>query len=147
MATLSETRERIRFIITDALGPVLTDRTGDLLLDTMGGRMTVAVRPFAETHVVDVACVVGRRLEPSAELLEYVARNADAFMIGHLGVLPSGEGPAVTVVLAHRLLAEGLDPEHLLRVISVVSASGEEIAVDIRRDVGRELQGDGDAPA
>ena len=54
MASLSETRGRIRFIVTDRVGCIAIDRDGDLTFPAGHARMFIAVKPFGRSHVVDV---------------------------------------------------------------------------------------------
>ena len=133
-----ETRDRVRYILTDLLGTVEVDRDGEFSFRHDSARIFVGVRPFDEGTVVEVRAYTNIGVPPSPELFEYVALNANAYVFGHLGAFEDGEGEIV-VIFSHRLLGDYLDPEELKVAVAAVASTADEVDDEIQERFGGRL--------
>ena len=131
MASLSETRDRIRLIVTDRVGCITIDRDGDLTFPAGHARMFIAVKPFGRSHVVDVTGITNWEVPTTPKLFKHIAVHANRWVIGHLGCQLDAETGTAAVTFSHRLVAEGLEPDALMDTIRVVARSSDAIAQEI----------------
>jgi hypothetical protein len=132
-----EMRDRVRYILTDLLGPVEVDRDGEFSFRHDSARIFVGVRPFDEGTVVEVRAYTNIGVPPSPELYEYLALNANAYVFGHLGAFEDEGG--MVVIFSHRLLGDYLDPEELKVAVAAVASTADEIDDEIRDRFGGRL--------
>lgn len=66
-----------------------------------------------------------KHLKPSPELFEYVARNADSFLFGHLGLIDHSEQGTLTLVFSHTVLGDYLDPAELQAAVVAVAGTAD----------------------
>ena len=93
--------------------------------------------------LVDVFAPVLLDVKPSPELWEYVAKNTDNWIFGHLSAEPTDDG-TVTLILSHRLLGDYLDPEELKTAVGGIAVSADEVDDELRqRFGGRRFHEDG----
>lgn len=127
---LLEMRERVRYVLTEALGSVEVDRDGDFSFPHESTRVFIGVRPFgAEGTVVVIDAPVVFGATPSPELYEWIALHANDYVLGHLGCELRDDG--VLVLVSHRLLGDYMDPEELLRAVSAVAGTANRLDEEV----------------
>ena len=130
-------RERVRYVLTDKLGPVEVDRDGDFSFPFESTRVFISVRPFgADGAVVAIDAPVVFGAAPGPELYEWVATHANDYVVGHLGCGLREEGALVLV--SHRLLGRFFDPEELLAVVAAVAGTADRLDDELKARFGGE---------
>lgn len=89
-------------------------------------------------HMLSVFAPMLLNLKPSPELFEYVARNADRWYFGHLGLIEEDDD-TLTLVFAYRVLADYLDPEELKYAISGVAGTASREDDDLAERFGGDV--------
>lgn len=127
---LLELRERVRYILTEALGSVEVDRDGDFSFPYESTRVFIGVRPFGSDGsviVIDAPLVFGATAGP--ELYEWVALHANDYVLGHLGCELRDDG--ALVLFSHRLLGDFMDPQELMQAVAAVAGTANRLDEEV----------------
>lgn len=108
-------------VLVDTFGEIEASKDGAYTFPYDSTR--VFIQPFVkgELPVANVYAVTNVDVPPSGDLFEFIARNVDAFLFGHLGAVRRGN--VVDIVLSHRLLVDALTPRELQLVVTAVAAT------------------------
>ena len=126
MADVSGVKERVRRILIDRLGSCEEDRDGDFTIRNGSARVYIRVNQRNEdATIVHIWALVALDIPPTPELFEHIARNADGYFFGHLGMFEGDDG--ITVTFSHNLLGDYLDAEELMYAVGGVASSADEL--------------------
>lgn len=136
-ADVQAVREKVAAILA-AQTDVAVDDDGDLSVQVGEGRGFVRVMPHpnGEVTLVIAFSPVVLDVELTPALFEFLARNGDALIFGHL-VLEVDEGSDRGVVLImHKLLGESVDANQLIYALYGVATSAVEIGEQMHAAFG-----------
>lgn len=124
-AVVDATRGKVQKYLTDLFGTVELDRGGGFGFRYHSTRVFVSVDSFGDDQsVVQVFAPVIINAPESDELYEEIA--CSGFTLGHLSI-SDGEGDRKTIVFAHRMLGDFLDPEELETAVMAVAVTADRL--------------------
>lgn len=75
-------------------------------------------------------------IKPSPELFEYVARNTDSKLFGHLGLHEDKDRGVMQIVFSHTLLGDFLDPKELEHAVGAVASTANQLDDELAAKFG-----------
>ena len=123
---LDATRNDVQRVLMDMFGKIEITQEKEFTFPFGSTRIFIDVFGIDEgTNVVNVYAVANVDVPPSEDLFRFVALNADASLLGHLGAIER-EG-VIDIVFSHRLLADSLGTAELKRTVATVATAANEI--------------------
>jgi hypothetical protein len=143
-AELDQLKLKVQRILADEGLNVRLGKDGDYLVpweSTM-----VIVRPIQQQSndpekpgrlIVQIVALMNQNVPVSPALYEWLARTADAYMIGHVGMAEPKEGK-VDLVYREALLGSVLDPEELINALIAVATVADDLDDEVKTKFGGE---------
>jgi Putative bacterial sensory transduction regulator len=134
-------------LLTVKVQRILADFLNDVRLNDRGGFMIpyestmVVVEPKElenERTAVLVFALMNQNVPATPALYEWVARNTDNFMFGHIGIRVDEEGKFANLVFTHTLLGDYLDPEELKQAVGAVATTANDLDEEVQDRFGGE---------
>jgi hypothetical protein len=127
-------RHRVQDMLTQIVWPIQVDSFGAMSFTFGSTRVYVRVQPFNETSIVNVYAITNVGLTASPELYEYVARNADDWSFGHVGLRAGDDGQEV--VFRYSLLGDFVSAGSLKHAVAAVAQAADQIDDDVVKRFG-----------
>ena len=122
---LAVVKDKVQRYLTDLLGNVQIDRDGDFNFRHGSAHVFVRVTPLGDERTfVAVWAHTNHEVPPSPELYEYIA-TGNQYRFGYLRCRE--ENGKVSVVFAHNLLGDFLDPDELKMTVVLVAQTADEV--------------------
>ena len=120
------TRDDVQSVLIDMFGKIEITQEKEFTFPFGSTRIFIDVFAIDEgTNVVNVYAIANVDVPPSEELFRFIALNADASLLGHLGAIER-EG-VIDILFSHRLLAETLGSSELKRTVATVATAANEM--------------------
>jgi hypothetical protein len=134
-------------LLTLKVQRILSDFLNDVRLTDDGGYLVpydstmVVVRPreiSGERTTVTVYGLCNQNVPVSPALYEWVARNTDAYIFGHLAMYVDDETQMASITFTHTLLGDYLDPEELRNTVGAIASTSNDLDDEIQDRFGGE---------
>ena len=123
---LDATRDDVQSVLIEMFGKIEITQEKEFTFPFGSTRIFIDVFEIEEeTNVVNVYAIANVDVPPSEDLFRFVALNADASLLGHLGAIER-EG-VIDILFSHRLLAETLGSSELKRTVATVATAANEM--------------------
>lgn len=131
---LAVVKDKVQRYLTDLLQNVQIDREGDFNFRHGSAHVFVRVAPIGDEHTfVAVWAHTNLEVPASPELYQYIA-TGNQFRFGYMKCRE--EDGKVSIVFAHHLLGDFLDPDELKTTVVLVAQTADQIDDEIMTKFG-----------
>jgi hypothetical protein len=141
MSTL-ELRDKVqRYLLDMGLHGVEITRSGGFTFRKGSTRVFVDLDERGKDDdrftVVRVTAPFLQNVPATPEVFEWVAKSADDWLFGHLGMLENEDGTYI-IVFSHRILGDYLDPQELYHAVAAIAVTADDMDDELAARFGGE---------
>lgn len=131
---IAAVKEKVQRYLLEVLNRVEVDRDGDFTFRQGSTRIFVSVDAFGESSTsIRIVAPVIRDAPATPELFKYLA-TGNNYRFGHLAA--SEKDDKVSILFAHTLLGDFLDPDELKLAVFLLARTADEIDDEIKSKFG-----------
>jgi hypothetical protein len=136
-ADVATVRAKVQAILTER-AMVSIDKDGDYSFEMGSTRVFVRVvaHPNGEATLISVFAPVLFNVPLSPEFFEFIARNTDALIFGHIILTEGQDARHGNLMVVHKLLGDYVDGDELLYAAYGVAGAADSFDDDLKAKFG-----------
>ena len=135
MPAIDEVRSKVQRILQNK-GLHIELRGDEYWVPYQSTTCRIAVRPFGEKVVVDLAAMVLAEVKVTPKLLEHIGERSAHFVLGNIALLHLPGQKDGIVIFRHAILGDYLDEDELMTSLAAVVTTADELDDEMKKQFG-----------